>query len=87
MDGVSTLASIMEFKAYLEKIDPTNSNIDDYVVLACLGIMQGHVNVDCKDKDGIHRAGSKVLKGLSHVRKMFKLDVYRRAKLKPRLSY
>ena len=36
IDGVSTLASIMESKAYLEKIDPTNSNIDDYVILACL---------------------------------------------------
>ena len=60
MDSVFTLASIMEFKAYLEKIDPTNSNIDDYVVLACLGVMQGHVNVDGKDVHGIHRAGSKV---------------------------
>ena len=69
MDGVSTLASIKEFKACLEKIDPTNSDIDDYVVLACPGVMQGHVNVDGKDKDGIHRAGSKALKGFCHVPK------------------
>ena len=78
--GATFLDAVAEFKAYLQKIDPRNPDVDAYEEIVLAAGLRGDVFLP--DKNGVLVRHSK----FSSVRRLIKGAVYRQARLKPRLS-
>ena len=67
------------FPEYCRKIDPSNTDVDNYAVLAIYGVLNDKVTVSTGN-------GTKDVVKFTQFRKLIKTSIYRRAKLAPRLS-